>query len=395
MNIDDFLRLGGTDISTVVESVGEVIGLNVDDLLLAVGSLVEDLGNSKSDLDLFLLTQSSESSPPLQEVDLGWVIGRCLVNLRVLRFDAIDELLTRLDGWSRMPWNVTQPAKFTYDERIFLHRLLHGRVLVHKSYNEHVKTYKPQLIDVARLKLHVARNIARTIQVDMVGYRDCGDYSSLVFAAQELLGHAVDALLAGHQLTNPNPKWRSRLSDRLPSDWESSLKVRQTGLTASQLIWHLHRAPEQPDKELSIKHACRITNFARAVFVWAELQLVDRSFEKLGPNIWPQIERHPNDYLLPCLELDLDFSFTEGGVAVARLNEFNEPLQMSLREFALLLMFDATTTAHEAETVVYGSLGDDSESRDINRLVSEVVQTGLCISSACSNPAVLNIDVSS
>ena len=116
--------------------------------------------------------------------------------------------------------------------------------------------------------------MARTIQVDMVGYRDAGDHRSMVFAAQELLGHAVDGFLAGFHLTNPTPKLRSRLLERLPVDWGERLMLRPTGLSASELVWQLHRAPAAPTKKLALDHACRIATFARSAFTWAECELI-------------------------------------------------------------------------------------------------------------------------
>jgi hypothetical protein len=145
------------------------------------------------------------------------------------------------------------------------------------------------------------------------------------------------------------------------------------------MFWRLHRAPEQPEERLSLEHALRIITFARAVFTWAELQLVERSIAKQELNIWPNIERQPHDFTLPYLELDVDFFLTEEGVKVARLNEFIEPLEMSAREFALILLFDGTTTAREAEIVVYGYCSNDEESRNVDRLVSQVVRAGLSL----------------
>src|SRR6202008_2286814 len=92
-----------------------------------------------------------------------------------------------------------------------------------------------------RLKLHVARQAARTIQVDMAGLRDAGDHRSLAFAAQELMGHAIDAMLAAYGLSNPLLKWRSRLLERVPRDWELAMSVAPSGLTAGDRIWRLLR----------------------------------------------------------------------------------------------------------------------------------------------------------
>lgn len=368
MNLDDFLRNGSTDLLSVVDSVDSAFGLNADDILLAVGSLAEGLGNIKSDLDLWLISPRAEHELPPQD-NFSFVIGRCLVDMQILKLLAIENLLTRLDTWSCTHWNVTHATKFTNEERVLLHRLLHGQLLFHKNQCKSVTVPRPIKIDVARLKLHAARQSSRTIQVDMIGYKNSGDYHSLVYAAQELLGHAMDALLAGYQLTNPLSKWRSQLLSLLPSDWERMLPVRPTGLTACQLFWILHRAPEEPDKNMSLDHSFRILAFARAVFVWAELQFLNETLEQCESAIWTQLKRQcPEDSSLPYLDFDVDFCLEDGLVTLARLNDFGERVSMTRQELILCLLFDGTTTAREAEIVVYGSHSAGAVTSLTNRL---------------------------
>lgn len=382
MTIAEFLCLKGTTLSDVVAKVDETVGLSAHDVLLAVGSIAEGLGNSKSDLDLLFITPRGESSPLLPD-DVSLVVDRCLIDMRVLRLRELDDLLGRFRSWSQDPWSVTRAVKFTLEERTLLHRLLHGHVL-YKGKKDRVTSRMPERVDLARLKLHVARHMSRTIQVDMVGYREVGDYRSLVFAAQEVLGHAVDALLAGHQLTNPHMKWRSRMLDSVPANWERLLAIRPTGLKAAEHVWRLHRAPERHDKELALKHAFRITTFARAVFMWAEFQLVKEIPLKPKRIIVSRMESKLDDSPLPCLDFDVDFFLSDEQISVARLNEFNDPIEMSPAEFSLSLFFDGTTTASEAARIVYGSR---ARSNVVDQLVSRVVGAGLVFAPAGSQGA--------
>jgi hypothetical protein len=383
MNIGEFLRLGGAELSSVIAGVDATVKLGARELLLAVGSLAEGLGNSKSDLDLLLMSGRGESALPAGG-HVTLVVGRCVIDVRVLRLAELEELLARFEGWSRLPWDVTHGVKFTPDERTLLHRLLHSHAL-HKGKKERVTARLPPRVDLARLKLHVARQMARTIQVDMVGYREAGDFRSLVFSAQELLGHAVDALAAAYELTNPLAKWRSRMLESVPADWERSLAVRPTGLTANQQVWHLHRAPERPDEELALEHAFRITTFARAVFMWAELQLVKKSAVKQKSAAWLRVGRSwtesgSGESPLPYLDFDVDFSLGERTVTVARLNEFDAAIELSPREFAVALLFDGTTTARGAEAAVYGARRGKARPIDIDRLLSQLALAGFSVS---------------
>jgi hypothetical protein len=368
MRIDEFLRLRQTEMPAVLMNVDRAVGLGPDDVLLAVGSIVEGLGNSRSDLDLLFITprQMDQSSVTL-------VVGKCIIDVAILAVEAIDELFTRFEEWSREPWNVTHIAPFTLEERTLLHRLRHGLIL-HCGEREKVTSRIPPAPDLARLKLHVARQQARTIQVDMAGYREAEDFSSLVFAAQDLLGHAVDALLAGHQITNFTAKWRSRLLKSLPSDWELALGARPTGLTAAQLAWSLHRAPVRPDQKLALKHALRIMTFARAVFLWSETTLVKGARAK--PKAWPRFKPQARDVRLPYLDFDIDFVMTNGHVTVARLNEFSETLKISQDDFALALLFDGTTTAREAERYVFGTRRGNARAKVVDDLLLRIREAG-------------------
>jgi hypothetical protein len=378
MTLEEFLRYRDTDLSSVEACARAAVGLEADDVLLVVGSLVEGLGNSKSDLDLLLITSRGESSFSSREVPL--VVGSCLADVQILHRTELEELLARLETWSGTPWQLSQATKFTLEERRLLHRLRHSLTL-HEGPDNRISARIPGANALARLKLHVARQIARTIQVDMVGNRECRDYPTLVFAAQELLGHAADALAAGHQLTNPTAKWRSRLLQSLPDTWEHGLMARPTGLPADQLFWRLHRAPEHPEERSALEHAFRATTFARAVFMWAERRLVDGAVDDPNPIKWPRLERTPQDIPLPYLDFDVDIFVSDGIVTAGRLNEFSDTLEMSSHEFAATFLFDGITTAREAEAVVYGAYSNEIQSSPVNRLVARLAHTNLSVPS--------------
>lgn len=343
----------GTDRASLVASIDEAVGLRPGDLVLAVGSVVEGLANDKSDLDLLLVAGDDAGHA---ETELCWAVGRSMVDLRILHPATVEALTGKLRDWARLPWSLVELAPFSDDERLLLHRLREG--LVVHPLDPAAEPWRPDRSELARLKLQVARHQARTIQVDLVGYRAEGDYATFVLAAQDLLGHGVDGLLAGHHLTNPNPKWRSRLLARLPLDWERPLWLRPTGVRADRAFWDLHRAPALPEPESAVAHAVRCAAFARAVFAWAEQRLLGTSDGVPRAPLWNGGRASATDPVLPGIEFDVDFLRSDSGVAVARLNEFGASLRLSEREFALLLLCDGRTSVAEAEAVVNGTLGN-------------------------------------
>ncbi|MFL6245042.1 MAG: hypothetical protein ACJ74H_03385, partial [Thermoanaerobaculia bacterium] len=214
MTLEAFLALKRTNLQAILALVDEQLGLRSDEALLAVGSLVEGLGSSKSDVDLFWITPRGADELPPQST-LTIIAGECLVDVRILKVSDLQHLLGRFSAWCAQPWSTMLEAKFNLDDRLLLHRLLRGRPLS-KTHQAVVEPLQPARDDLARLKLNIARHTSRTIQVDMIGYREAGDFRSLVFAAQEVLGHAVDGLLAGYGQTNPQPRWRSRILGSVP-----------------------------------------------------------------------------------------------------------------------------------------------------------------------------------
>jgi hypothetical protein len=370
MDVSEFLRNRDIEFSTIVTATQAAVGLEPDDVLLAVGSLAEGLGNTKSDLDLLLVIARNSGA---QNVPL--VLGKCLFDIEVMPVMTLEDIVRRFTSWLAQPWNPAQGSGIRPEERQLLHRLLHSWVLF-AGLNDRVAALTPSKPDLARLKLHVARHLARATQVDMAGYFHARDYPSLVFASQDLLGHAADGLAAGHRLTNPTAKWRSRMLNALPTTWEESLRHRPTGLSALQLFWSLHRAPQYPQAVEAVRHALRIATFARAAFAWAERQLVAGSLESSRTFRWACVRGAADETPLPQLGVDIDFSQQNGELRIARLNEFAESLQLSATEFDVTLLFDGITTAREAQRALSGSASDQLEPGLVKRVADRVTAAG-------------------
>jgi len=367
MNIDQYLQRGGAELDSVIAQVNAEVGLRSGDVLLAVGSLAEEMGTSRSDLDLLLITDRPKNKfPAVNHVPV--IVGGCLMDVQLWRIADFQDLVARFQAWAQTPWRVSHAADFSVEERSLLHRLIHCRVL-QEDKQKRVMTGLPARRDLARLKLHVARHQARTVQVDMAGYREVGEYETLAFAAQELLGYATDALLAGYEMTNALTKWRSRLLGLLPDGWDRSLGIRPTGLTAQQHVWNLHRAPERPDQKSVLEHAFRITAFARVAFLWSELRLVQNSI-KAEPANWRRVPINTRAARLPYLDFDVDFFMGDDRFFLARLNEFAEPIEVSPREIRLALLFDGKTTVREAQKIGAG----------VDKLVTRIGRAGLTVS---------------
>lgn len=355
VSLEEHLAQRGTDLSAVLVHVRERTGIGPGGALLAVGSLVEGLGTTKSDLDLLLVTSRHEA---LASDVVTLVVGKSVVDMRVLRWAALDDLVGRLRAWAELPWDVNHAVKFSIDDRTLLHRVRNGRLL--EGDPALIAARAPDHTELCRLKLHVARQASRTILVDMVGYRESGDHRSLAFGAQEVLGHAIDALVAAHGNSNPLLKWRARLLASLARDWEEALDVPPTGRSASERVWELQRLPAASDPEACSLHASRITCFARAVFAWSERRLARADLPPASPRrpVEPEPVAPSDEAPLPMIDYDVDVWLVDGGGALGRLNEFEEPVMVSADELAMLLLFDGHRGARAVERAVHGDHPD-------------------------------------
>jgi hypothetical protein len=372
MTVDDFLGAKHIDSAAFFAQVQTELNLRADEFLIAVGSLVEGMGTSKSDIDLILITPVAKRRQQSGDV-ISLIVYGCLIDVRVLPMQDVDTLMARFAAWAQSAWDVMHAAKFTLDERTLLHRLVHGRAL--NSNRQQSMRQLPSRNDLARLKLHVARQMSRTIQVDMAGYCEVGDYRSLVFAAQEVLGHASDALAAGYELTNPLIKWRSKLLELIPLDWEQAFPARHLGLSAAERVWSLCRLPDAPAPGPAIAHALRITAFARAAFVWAEHKLVNGAIALTIPDMWSQVKRTTRGDRLPHLDLDVDVVMADEFATVGRLNDWGETRLVAPATFRTILLFDGVTTVQEAAQVAWGSSSKVSQA-NVKSLVLDMLRAG-------------------
>lgn len=361
VSLDFFLASKGTGAQAIVAEATACIDLLAGEELLAVGSLVEGLATVKSDLDLLLLSIREATELP-DRLEISWASGRCLVDMRILGEPFLSDLLARFSRWSEAHWDPTFAPPFSAEERGLLHRIAVGTRLVGGDDTGREARPRPDLGALARLKLHAARHEARTVQVDMAGLRHSKDFRSLCFAAAQLMGLAVDAILAGHGLTNPLPKWRSRLLEKVPEGWRPGTLPRVSG-SAGDLVWKLSVLPRSCSADSALRFALRISAFARAAFLWAEDALLRVGEDTIAPYVEEPVDASPP--ALPFLDFDIDFSIAPDAVYLGRLNDFGDPLVISRSELDAALLFDGETSAGEADKMILRGRGETLSTADL------------------------------
>ncbi|MBW4579581.1 MAG: hypothetical protein KME42_08425 [Tildeniella nuda ZEHNDER 1965/U140] len=352
MDLSRFLEWNKISLDDVFSQANASLELVTGDVLFAAGSVVEGLGNYRSDLDLILITQRND----IQYTSLNDVtvtVGDCIIDIRVIQFAELEYLLMYFDQWSKQPREPRRAKQFTEAERMLLHRLRTGQPIYGETLFGQLRN-QVNPTELARLKLDFARHFASTIQVDLDGFRTVGDHYSMLFAAQELLGHTIDALLAGYRRTNPYPKWRVRLLQDLPKNWDMQIPGRIDGLDPVQTFLKLHCAIQNDVPTKIFDHALQIVAFSRRVFPWAEYSLLDSQREQLSEGLIgssASVSTFLEEPVLPHLNLDVEVSYQDNQLELRCLNRRENLYMLSPQMYLLLCLFDGKTT--ETEVVSY------------------------------------------
>src|SRR5262245_56633435 len=100
MDFDQFCLARSISEKQLVDCVTTYVGLEPNETLYVSGSLLEALGNARSDLDLFLITDRQ-----VEVLKFGTTIlipfDKCVVDLEIWSHDAIDSLVAQVHSYAR------------------------------------------------------------------------------------------------------------------------------------------------------------------------------------------------------------------------------------------------------------------------------------------------------
>ena len=357
MDLHEYLCSHSLTLDDLTASIEQAIQLNAGDVLFAAGSLVEGLGNGKSDLDVFLLTRREDIL--LTSLNgLALLVRGCLIDVRVVQMSEVEALLDRFLRWASQPRHPRNALGIAYDDRKFLHRLSSGEPLFGETLLDTLRA-RLKFGDLARHKLDCARFLASTIQIDLSGLYQARDFLSMPFAAQDLLGYTADALVAGYGSTNPNPKWRARELDLLPDDWRDQVPGCPAGLSAAQMFVELHRAPAELTASSVFRHASRIVKFSRGVFPGIEYKLFGPR-EAALPRLPALESRSPSEDPLPHLDFDVQVSFQNGHFEMWRLNTPAILFELSPLGSSIVCLCDGESSKQETRSQAARHAGEDN-----------------------------------
>lgn len=183
------------------------------------GSLMEGVGNTSSDVDIYVVVQDIDAHPNFvtssedYKIDIQYIDG-VRVDYEIWNNTAVQKLAQRLKQLPLDSLDSNIIDSFNENEIDFIHRIFNRQNIANSAgvaaladlFNgDHLKQY---LIENKRMYLDDAYD-------DAVGMLESGFTKASVLRSTDALGFAVDMLLYAHGFTNTKEKHRVTFFSRL------------------------------------------------------------------------------------------------------------------------------------------------------------------------------------
>lgn len=209
----------------------------------AGGSLFEGLGNSGSDVDLFVLVREFTDDLPSSRRDADhWTYAFVLENRR---FDmefwtlaTVDRLARILDTVPLDDPQVNNNHTFAYWETEFIHRLLTGAVLAEGNAVAEQRSRFSRCRFVRYLFEHCLRRFDDAFD-DAVGMAQSEQFTLATLRARDAADLAMDLVLHAHGDSNDKAKFRAQKLSRLAASIPTLRPVEQA-------YWRLQTSVPMP-----------------------------------------------------------------------------------------------------------------------------------------------------
>lgn len=271
MDLKSYLQRHGLSTSHLVEVSESQLGLTGGDVLCAIGSLVEDLGNGRSDVDLLLITDRTNIATTYPSVAV-LPLGSLYIDVYILDTSTAEALVGRLAVFAGASGDPRDAGEFGHGELKLLHRMIHAEILCgFRAYQRLV--YSISIESLVRQRIQNALHECKCLALDLLGMESDEDWPSMTMASSLMLDYSVEALLAGHGLTNPVVKWRMKLLQRLPQDWSEVLPGIRYSTDAINTYIELRRHPQVLTGDKVVAHCLSVASYCRAILCWASWRM--------------------------------------------------------------------------------------------------------------------------
>ncbi|WP_420412400.1 hypothetical protein [Roseibium sp.] len=263
LNLSQFLLKRHLSIDAITEGLCAALGFEYGDILIAVGSLAEELGNERSDFDIMLVTSRTNFTFTYPNVIVA-TIADITVDIAVVQNSWATQTINKIKSFGDNYTDPRNAGEFSRQEIQFLHRVCNCMVLAgHDSASQ----LRAQIAfsHLIRQRFSNAFHELKCLVVDLVGFEEERDWQSCIMVAQLILDYSIECLLASFQLTNPSAKWRARLLGKIPQNWEDRLPGAFSKRSAITVYYDLLRSPTTIDTESAQIYCNKICSFMRKV----------------------------------------------------------------------------------------------------------------------------------
>ncbi|HYX72413.1 MAG TPA: hypothetical protein VE732_06555 [Nitrososphaera sp.] len=368
MFIDSYLRSHGTNLSQLTALVKEYLNPEEPEIIYFTGSLVEGLGNFKSDIDIYLISDRDFNDRLTCDSIIIITLATCFIDVEILSFDQVNKLVERLN---KFPSNEERDQRttlaFTLPELKFLHNLRIAQPLFGEaSFFE--LTSKVNKEALSRILFDRSIVSADSLQIDILGLIEDGDSLSARYLLGHYLGHLCSAFLSALGDTNPAEKWRVRkLNELRRADVSVPLPRRKSFDEIVDMFSNLHVQCEP--NLIAVKDAfSQMLHLSRLIIPWGQSRFL--SGTSLRAHSYQSVaevnhQRITEDRQGGAEEMLFDLSINESKAVLPQLNlncriRYNnqdfklshlhstKTFNINWLAYELLLLFNGSTTLEEA-----------------------------------------------
>lgn len=367
MFLDEFLRSHGVDFTQLCCLVREYTQITDDEILYATGSLVEGLGNHRSDVDVYLVSDRDLADRCTVGSIIILPLSSCTIDIEVVSSRRIDDLIRRLSQYP--PEGQRDPRRsalaFSPGELKLLHNLVIGIPINvgNDSFQALRSRIDPRAI--SRCLFDYNAVLIDVLHTDILGLLESGDF----YSARSLIGNFLfslaGAFLAVLGNTNPAEKWRVAKLLRFEGalDHAGLPGGLSISLVAEQLRGlHVDCAPTASGVWSYFRRVVRLSNY---IIPWGQRKFVAHTED--GHPTLPPIKSvsHVSEVVclrdssdsLPSLTAECRIHYDPEGY---RLWRVGSAMTVTLNELAyeLILQFDGNTRLGSAVEKLVGPTGE-------------------------------------
>ncbi|WP_160296908.1 hypothetical protein [Sphingomonas sp. ERG5] len=331
----------------MIEAILEQVHRGPDDVLVLAGSLCEELGNHRSDVDIYRISADRfalQGGDPVEILDLGSFAA----DVETICGADLDELLARLgavdsDG-ERDPRQAV--ADFSDAEVKLLHQLRIAQPITGTGAWQRLVG----AIDRRKLgRVLLDRAVAwmGALHIDILGFIESGDDDSARPLLRAFRWRLAAALLAGLGETNPAEKWQTRQLAALRTVRAGTCLPGGLDLDRIYDAWlALDRRIGDSAAETAFR---ALLGLRFSIVPWAQHRFLAGYPLDSENNIFPEVRRDGagGGSVLPALRLDSQIQRDARGIWLSRVAS-PEVIYINPLAHEVLLHFDGTATAGEA-----------------------------------------------